>query len=1397
MRSLLLLLSTLFSCFSLLAQQTEPTYLLPTREGEKWGGVTSAGKVLAPPRFDYTEALSLHFLKVQQGEKYGLYAADGKQLLPPEAEQLLPLDSQFVAFRKDGKWGGCNPKKLSITAEFDTLIRLNSRFVACGKDGKFGLTRTDGISATPVQFDALRIADTLQPDRSDVFVATLGGEIRLLDKNGEVLSAAEKVFPTTTGLLFFTRDKRWGALRPDGKQVIENAYVRFSVLSEDFIALRGTSGDWLLFSISEEKTLTEEKYDYFRVATPERIVARDFLDYALLDKSGNPVLTGFQNIHHLGDNLFIAQKEEKWGLFRADGKQLLPHEYDFIYDLPPARQFTKIKQGLKEGLVSTTGEILLPTEYTSIEVYAEKVLAFRDEQLTVFRFTLAGKQLSKQEYDNLAEANFQLGDLRDRVFFNWTVQPRPRPYQWFQKNTTQHWMLINPRRQKVFPNEYDQIYTDPYTGLTRAKRLNEKGEITHCALVDSHEGKLLFEIEANDFEIKDFRFSNVARVILDTLKHDALVSKSGKLMTRFGEAQAPADSMGIFAAERIWVFAGNRYGYLDTAGNTAIPFNFSYAEDFQNGYAEVAKGDRHGFIRPDGSFAVAPAYDEVSAFRNGFAPVIQDKKYGLVNTKGELVIPTEYTKLSFARDGIVRAQRGRAWGVLSTEGETIVPFENAYVGTFVNGVAKIRRNGMYGFVRTDGSYLLKPSIRCNDIGQPENGIAWIGLEPYRAENDPVQDFYFKKYGYIKTNGEMLIPPEYSKITDFETIWREKKGVAQVEKEGKFGYVNHTGKVVVPAVYDKIGEDFPKVYAAGTGVCRVEQDGKVGYINHAGEVVFPLKYEEVRGFERIWDTRDRLCAVKKDGKWGAVDRLDNTVLKPQYDFVAMSPHNDSLALVRDGDRWGVINQFNQTKLPSEFDRIKYLFRDGHSLLETQSERSKFLYYDAETGELLGSVVAKETGDYGEGLIPAREGEKWGFHDGKDWKVEPQFEAAGKFSGGLAPVKIEGKWGYTDKDGTLKIPADYEAARAFSGKLAPVKQGGKWGLIATDGSVKLPFAHSEITPLSEAGYFRAGQRDDGTTAFALISPSGEELTKFDYLDIQPFAEGLAAAKINDRKTADQRYGYLDQRGKTVIGHEYQEVQAFSEGFAWVNLLRNGKWSLIDKSGEVLLKARYRSATPFSGGLSVVENRWIITPDDQRLHQLDDRSAEALGAFSEKTLTVKSNTGYYHLRTDGSPLYRARFDSVTQISAGRGFAQLGTRWGLRRLSVSAQGEVVTPFSTPAKLKYQSQYPKGRIQTTRYGDRFKDLGWEKLREGYFRLISPEGHYLNRMRYARVSGFGTPVWKAEVRGLFGVADLNGNWIAEPKYIARDYLPGNILRLETAEALHYLRIDGTWIFGGE
>lgn len=85
-------------------------------------------------------------------------------------------------------------------------------------------------------------------------------------------------------------------------------------------------------------------------------------------------------------------------------------------------------------------------------------------------------------------------------------------------------------------------------------------------------------------------------------------------------------------------------------------------------------------------------------------------------------------------------------------------------------------------------------------------------------------------------------------------------------------------------------------------------------------------------------------------------------------------------------------------------------------------------------------------------------------------------------------------------------------------------------------------------------------------------GNIIIKCKYMVAEEFANGVACVSDDG-----EHYGYINERGKEVLGIKYDEIRPFRYGVARVR--RNDKWGLIDDHANLLLKADYEFLSEFN--------------------------------------------------------------------------------------------------------------------------------------------------------------------------------------------------------------------------
>jgi hypothetical protein len=76
---------------------------------------------------------------------------------------------------------------------------------------------------------------------------------------------------------------------------------------------------------------------------------------------------------------------------------------------------------------------------------------------------------------------------------------------------------------------------------------------------------------------------------------------------------------------------------------------------------------------------------------------------------------------------------------------------------------------------------------------------------------------------------------------------------------------------------------------------------------------------------------------------------------------------------------------------------------------------------------------------------------------------------------------------------------------------------------------------------------------------------------------------SAYLADYESPSDHWGFINTEGNLVIKAEYDDAGPFSEGLAAVN--KNGKWGFIDKEGKTVIEPVYKSAWAFHEGFARV--------------------------------------------------------------------------------------------------------------------------------------------------------------------------------------------------------------------
>jgi len=234
-----------------------------------------------------------------------------------------------------------------------------------------------------------------------------------------------------------------------------------------------------------------------------------------------------------------------------------------------------------------------------------------------------------------------------------------------------------------------------------------------------------------------------------------------------------------------------KWGFIDRGGNMVIEPQFDRFADFmefiphfREGRAVVWQGDWEsggwGFIDTEGNVVVPFIYSSATGFSEGFALVYseEDGTASFIDREGNMLIPFGRYQAAisffegFAPVGIIN-QQGQAWewGFIDTEGNEVIALQFGSVHNFSEGLAAVRLGGWeypLGFIDREGNMVIEPVF--DEVREFSQGFAVVRLDGWGTST----------WGIIDTSGNVIVPFIFDDIRSFS------EGLAWARQDGKWG-----------------------------------------------------------------------------------------------------------------------------------------------------------------------------------------------------------------------------------------------------------------------------------------------------------------------------------------------------------------------------------------------------------------------------------------------------------------------------------------------------------------------------------------------------------------------------------------------------------------------------------
>ncbi len=185
-------------------------------------------------------------------------------------------------------------------------------------------------------------------------------------------------------------------------------------------------------------------------------------------------------------------------------------------------------------------------------------------------------------------------------------------------------------------------------------------------------------------------------------------------------------------------------------------------------------------------------------------------------------------------------------------------------------------------------------------------------------------------------------------------------------------------------------------------------------------------------------------VGEGQEWSLVDDQGKQISSARYDWVG--PFHEGLAPAKEKDKWGYIDVKGKWVIQPYFSDARP-FRVGLAAVQVGGE---FAFadktnYGGKTEEKVEKIYLADRS------VATAVGGKWGLIDVRgNYVVEPKYAEIREGREGLIPVREGPRWGFVGSQGEIKIKVEYGSVELFSGGWAKVTEiSGRAGFVNREG------------------------------------------------------------------------------------------------------------------------------------------------------------------------------------------------------------------------------------------------------------------------------------------------------------------------------------------------------------
>jgi hypothetical protein len=534
------------------------------------------------------DSLYCGLVLVEKDHKYGYLDKTGKEIILLAYDEALPFSEGFAAVMIDDKWGFINRKgKTVIPLIYNEALSFQKGVAPVKKDWKWGLIDRKTIEIIPFIY--------------------------------------QDAFQIKNGINAFKNKDKWALMDRTGKEITAFIYdlIWYNEPPYDEVIRVGIDEKYGTVDVNA-KTVIPVIYDRLQAFIHGIARAEKNEKWGVIDLTGK-IIIPFENelIYWSDDNtmLYVKKEEKKYGLYNKEGKELLPPEYEYIFDF--SEGLAHVEKNGKYGFIDTAANVVIPLIYDGVGYFSEG-LAWVGKEGKYGFINASGDLVIPAVYDNVKDFSDGLSCV---VKYD------------------EGYGFIDKKGKTVVPLHY-------YFGFSFSENLAP-------AVKQGGNGKVGF-IDKSEHAVIPFEYDYV-HLFSDNL---AAVRKNGKwgYINRQGHEITPFiyQEAGDFDGTVTWIKRDGKYGCINNFGQEVTPPVYDESFYFSNNVFIPSMGESSVSIHMENSLGQfdPSLLSKKPGITGEYAIAKMNGKQGVLKNDGTIVIPFVYDSLVRYARGLLKATRG-------------------------------------------------------------------------------------------------------------------------------------------------------------------------------------------------------------------------------------------------------------------------------------------------------------------------------------------------------------------------------------------------------------------------------------------------------------------------------------------------------------------------------------------------------------------------------------------------------------------------------------------------------------------------------------------------------------------------------------------------------------------